>query len=773
MQLYLIVEKGIRYGEIFTINNFPSIFGRGDQCHFQFKDIGVSRNHFAIDYVEENFVIQDLGSTNGTRLNDKRILEPTILCHDDVIIVGKVLLLRVSMNSAGIIHERTDDLSLGVYEEEMQKQDDLADFSMGVTPIAGPLSNLQVKLYERAITRSKQSISDETLSEGKSTENPAKKEIALPNISLQEKEKKIVQTPQLPLLKFIKEKKILKAKSEVTPFPTYGNPKTKMTEEVESILSEDFEKIRIDVSQTSILTPQAELYHSYRALKTIYEVVQNCNEETNTEKLLRSLLTSICKTINADHGAVVLRQDSNDYELKAFVGEGRQKTRLPVSRTVLADVIEKGLSIISKSPSEDEKYRYSESLRLQRVKAIICSPLISRNKVFGAIYLDRIKASQEPFKHHDLELLSTIGIHVGATLEKSLLLEEVTRVNSYLKAVIESVPVGIHTLNMDGIFNSWCSHSRAIFGFSEEEVIGRMPVWQLFYDKETGQKIFDSVEKTELFLDETQMQKKDGSVFPCRFALSPIWDQTGKLLGYTGYHQDITKENQQREQLFSQEKLAALGMLAAGVAHDFNNIFSLILGYTNMAMGEAPEAIKNHLSKIVTYVGRAGEISGNLLRYSRHETVKHTQESPLDLLQEVLSLVQKELYASDIKVITDFKPLIRQKLIPGQIQEVFLNIILNARDAMSHGGNLTIKTLFEEGCNKIFFEDTGEGIAPENIKRIFEPFFSTKKNKTEKAGTGLGLAISYQIVQKHRGEILVESTLHKGTSFEIHLPVGN
>ncbi|NUM33926.1 MAG: PAS domain S-box protein [Candidatus Brocadiae bacterium] len=761
MQLYLIVEKGIRYGESFTITNFPAVFGRGDQSNVQFKDIGVSRSHFVIDFVEDNFVIQDLGSTNGTRLNDEKILEATMLKHDDVIVVGKVLLLRVSIDYSAPSQNISKSNGLSNIEKNF-----IDGFSMGMTPVSGTLSDLQIRLYEKSIVKRRQLRQEQNLSENETEDNKVKQEI------LSEK-KNTQKTPQLPLLKFLKEKKINQSKKEdsYSPPPSYGNPKSKFSEEQEGILSEDFEKIHIDVTQTSILTPQAELYHSYRALKTIYEVVQNCNNETNTERLLQSLLTSVCKTVNADRGAVVLKKENNVYELKAFVGEDRQKSRLPVSRTVLAEVMERGLSIISKSPSDDEKYRYSESIRIHRLKAIICSPLISRNKIFGAIYLDRSKANQEFFRHQDLELLSAIGIHIGATLEKSLLLEEVTKVNSYLEAVIESVPVGIHTLGLDGIFNSWSSYSENIFGFSEEETLGRMPIWQLFYDKEAGQRVFDSVGTTEVFFDEIKMQKKDGSIFPCRFALSPILDQSGKLLGYTGYHQDITKENQQREQLFSQEKLAALGMLAAGVAHDFNNIFSLILGYTNMAMGDAPDSLKGYLTKVVTHVGRAGEIAGNLLRYSRHENVQLTEENPLVLLQEVLTLVQKELYASDIKVITEFKPLVTQKLIPGQVQEVFLNIILNARDAMSGGGIITIKTFFEDGNNKILFEDTGEGIAPENLKRIFEPFFSTKKKKANKAGTGLGLSISYQIMQKHGGSILVESVLHKGTQFQLVFPI--
>lgn len=326
-----------------------------------------------------------------------------------------------------------------------------------------------------------------------------------------------------------------------------------------------------------------------------------------------------------------------------------------------------------------------------------------------------------PFKNEDLELLAAIGKQTGGALEKSLLLEEVTRTNSYLASVIESVPLGIHTLNLDKNFTSWGKYSEDTFGYQSEEVVEKKNISMLLSDKRVLDAVFQELEDNGVFHSEMEMESAEGRKFPCRFGLSQIKGKDGKLIGYTGYHQDITEEKTIRDQMFAQDKMAALGVLAAGVAHDFNNVLSLIQGYTLLAKEDT-----KYLDKITTYTQRAGDIAGNLLKYSRQEAIKFNESNALTLLQEVLALVEKELHASNIQVETNFVELPNQFLIPGQIQEIFLNIILNARDAMGESGNLYIETKLIENKSHIIFKDTGEGIPAENLKRIFEPFLQQK-----------------------------------------------
>lgn len=525
-----------------------------------------------------------------------------------------------------------------------------------------------------------------------------------------------------------------------------------------------------DIQGTSILGPSKEkLVHGYRALKTIYEVLQKCNSEPDHDLLFECLLLSLFKAIEADRGAIVLKTGNSHHEGKIFLGEKGERQEFPISQTILSDVLINGVSVISSDPTEDPRYRFSESLRLQKVRSLVCAPLISYRKVLGAVYLDRTDLRAKPFTEEDLELLAAIGIQVGSTMEKSLLLSEITKFNSYLKAVMESVPMGIHTLDLNGIFTSWSSYSEKIFGYSAGEIVNGCHVSMLFQETVVCEQIFSSLNQKNVSCEEVLLRTKDGTPFPGRFALSRIIDTNGNLLGYTGYHQNITEEKRIQEQIFTQEKMAAMGVLAAGVAHDFNHILSLVRGYATMGIEDSTNAPK-HMAKVVAQVDRAADITAHLLQYSRQESKQFVMTNPLTLLEDVLELVNKELYAGNIQVIKQFDALVALPIIPGQLQEVFLNILLNARDAMPEGGTLTVSTRQADGYNQISIEDTGKGIEPAHLSRLFEPFFTTKK-KSEKSGTGMGLAISYQIMQKHKGKITVQSTVGKGTQFTIWLPL--
>ena len=178
---------------------------------------------------------------------------------------------------------------------------------------------------------------------------------------------------------------------------------------------------QFDPEITSILYPsQKVLQHGYRAWKGIYEILQICNIGMGKEELLDNILNTLFKTVVANRGAIIIeRERNNKTERKTIcVGKGGKRTSFSLSNTVLDEVIQKGVSVILYNPNEDEKYRYSESLRIGGINSIICAPLISNGRVLGAIYLDRIHTQSSPFKEEDLELLGAVGLQIGTALEK-------------------------------------------------------------------------------------------------------------------------------------------------------------------------------------------------------------------------------------------------------------------------------------------------------------------------------------------------------------------
>lgn len=228
-----------------------------------------------------------------------------------------------------------------------------------------------------------------------------------------------------------------------------------------------------------------------------------------------------------------------------------------------------------------------------------------------------------------------------------------------------------------------------------------------------------------------------------------------------------------RSKIMESERLAVTGQLAAGVAHEINNPLQGIVTYSHLLLERVPvdSPIRPTLQKIVNQADRCREIVRRLLDFSRPRAPQMKLSSVNALLRECVSLLEKQALFHNIKIVTEFQPDLPPSVIdPSQMQEVFINIIINAAEAMDGVGRLALATRLDGSQNfiEVEFTDTGHGIRPEDLGRIFDPFFTTKDPGH---GTGLGLAISKGIVEKHKGTIAVTSQIGKGTTFVIRLPV--
>ena len=240
------------------------------------------------------------------------------------------------------------------------------------------------------------------------------------------------------------------------------------------------------------------------------------------------------------------------------------------------------------------------------------------------------------------------------------------------------------------------------------------------------------------------------------------------------HYRDVTDEKELERQLVHSEKMAAIGMLAGGVAHEINNPLGGILAFAQLALRDLG---KDHpafhdLKEIEESALRCKRIVEDLLDFSRqHQDDLKKAVSLNEVLQKIMPLIQMQAKATSIEVIEEFDPTLRP--VCGnfhKLQQVFLNLITNAYHAMLRGGRLTLKTCFDRKMNRVCAEisDTGGGIPPEYLDKIFDPYFTTKK---QGEGTGLGLSISYGIVQDHSGTIVVKSSKSQGTTFTVSFPV--
>ena len=237
-----------------------------------------------------------------------------------------------------------------------------------------------------------------------------------------------------------------------------------------------------------------------------------------------------------------------------------------------------------------------------------------------------------------------------------------------------------------------------------------------------------------------------------------------------------TEADQLREQLLRAQRLSSVGTLASSVAHEFNNILTTIMNYAKLGLrAETDEAARLHaLDKILKGSQRAATIISSMLGFARNNTCQREMVDLAELIDEVLVLTDKDLRKHQIKVETRFRGRPKAPVIRGQIEQILINLIINARQAMPRGGHLCIELLENPQTQmaEIRVIDSGVGISPDQLRMIFEPFYTTKSpDDRGHGGSGLGLSVCRQIIEQHQGRIRVESLPTKGSKFIVKLPL--
>ncbi|MBL7170958.1 MAG: PAS domain S-box protein [Candidatus Omnitrophica bacterium] len=275
---------------------------------------------------------------------------------------------------------------------------------------------------------------------------------------------------------------------------------------------------------------------------------------------------------------------------------------------------------------------------------------------------------------------------------------------------------------------------------------------------------------------EINLRRPDGTQeFIMSVAASVLKDAGGNPKNIVAILRDITAEKQFEEQLISSEKMAAVGQLAAGISHEFNNLMAVIRSSAEFAEKTKRKAdIEKSIKQTIQCVNKGTKIAEDLLSFSRRVDRKREKANLKDLIEEILPLIKADLEESDVQVIRKFERIPHLIVDKGQMQQVFLNLIINAKQAMMpKGGTLTVTIKREHKAVSIRFNNTGQLIKKEHINRLFDPFFTTKGSLVGGSigGVGLGLSVSYGIIQSHGGIIIAESSPGKGTTFTIRLPI--
>ncbi len=415
--------------------------------------------------------------------------------------------------------------------------------------------------------------------------------------------------------------------------------------------------------------------------------------------------------------------------------------------------------------------------------------------LFGRLYLTDKQSPSQPspeFTDADEQIIGALAFQAGTAIETAHLLRQVQEAEARNRAILNSVEEGIYGIDTTGRCLFLNQAGATLLGYAPDDVVGQHIHPLIHHTRHDGKphpreacSIHSVLDTGEPARSENELfWRRDGTSFPVTATASPLRDGTGTQIGAVVSFTDITERRRLEEHLRQAQKMEAIGRLAGGIAHDFNNVLTAILGYSGFLLDKLdPTApARRDVQEIKKAGERAAWLTQQLLAFSRKQVLK-PQVLDLNQVIEKMDRLLRRLIGEHIRLLTVPAPTLgRVKVDQSQIEQVLMNLAINARDAMPEGGRLTIETApvdLDEAYAKSHAEvvpgpyvmlamsDTGSGMEAATKARIFEPFFTTKP--IEK-GTGLGLATVYGIVKQSGGHIWVYSEPGHGTTFKIYFP---
>ncbi len=509
---------------------------------------------------------------------------------------------------------------------------------------------------------------------------------------------------------------------------------------------------------------------------TLQDFGRTLSSTTDLNELLDSLVQRLKAVLSVQRLAIFVVAPGSPTGYKIVRAEGVDpEHHLP------ADVVERvqldGYSgIIRAGELEPEGEEFDDTIRRRFYYYVPCA---ARSRVVAVMALGRT-IDGALLSSEDLDLLHAISGYVAVAIENARLLEErdrradeLAQLKDFNENIIESINVGVMTVNLQGRITNWNGALEALYGLPREQAIGkRIP--EVFRPSivDALKQYTDRTEVGEpVTVYKFRTQSLDERELTLNISLAPLHNKAGEVEGTLIAIEDVTARIGLEQQLQQTEKLSSIGLLAAGVAHEVNTPLTGISSYAQMLLQQVPESDPRHqlLQKIHRQTSRASSIVNNLLNFARVSDLRFTEIDLPRVLDDTLQLLEAQLRNTNIEVVrsyAEYLPLAFGNA--PKLQQVFMNLILNARDAMPHGGRLEISVGADEQAAVVTFRDNGVGIAQANLNKIYDPFFTTKQIGQ---GTGLGLAVSFGIVQDHGGRIQVESQPGQGTVFYLSIPL--
>lgn len=552
---------------------------------------------------------------------------------------------------------------------------------------------------------------------------------------------------------------------------------------------------------------EKELVRRNQELSRLFFISSAMRGTLDLDRLLRMVLTAV--TMGDGLGfnrAILFLVDEENNVLRGAMGVGPASyeeafhvwERLSLEKKTLPDImqeIDRGLmkkdsffDRLSRGieiPLSDETYlvravknqeqynvRVAESdpfvdqILVQKLgtRAFAVVPLISRNKVIGVMWVDNYFNARE-ITEEDMQFLMAFSNHVASAIENARLFERVRLAEQELENIFESISDMVYFVTSDYTIKSI---NRAVckrLDKQPEEIIGKK-CYEVFHRTQEPWALCPhrkAVERRESFVQEIEDPVLGGTFI---MSCSPIFDVAQKFIGTVNILSDITELKHLRERVIRTERMAALGEVAARVAHEIRNPLVSLGGFARRLEKKLDGAMKEYAIIIAKEVGRLETILNEILSFVKETRVMKERVQAQTILRDVVSLARSEIDDKGITLVENFDEPIELYVDPNRVKDALLNVLRNAIQAVGEGGKIFLRAHRKNTSCVIEIADTGPGIPEDILPFIFDPFYTTKKE-----GTGLGLTITHRIIEEHDGRIEVESKVGAGTTFRVLIPI--
>jgi PAS domain S-box-containing protein len=563
----------------------------------------------------------------------------------------------------------------------------------------------------------------------------------------------------------------------------------RFTDHDEALLVQLADQAAVAIRNAALL---AEAEHRRGVAESLAETSRALAQSLDLQEVARRVVRSIRALLDAETAALC-RVDPGSGDLALLASDHRTPTGEDLPGTTAGGTGLAGLAVherrvvVTTDILGDPRVALAPEVRalVERwgIRAVLAVPLVVQDGVIGVLAIG--DGPGRRFDEESIRLSQAFADQAALALDNAALYGAARDARDFLRSLAEHSPAAIVTTDLQGRVSYWSPRAEELFGFRADEVRGRKVGELQRGGEEAARAVARRLrEEGRISGHEVDVRTADGRWLECRASLALLRDAHGVVTGMLAILDDASERKRLEAQLRQAQKMEAVGRLAGGVAHDFNNLLAVIMGHGDLAQSalRPGDPLAAHIHAIRRASERAAALTRQLLAFSRRQLLQPKIIDVGELVRNMASMLRR-LIGEDVELTLHVEPgagLVEAD--PGQVEQVLMNLAVNARDAMPGGGRLTLETGFaaldesfvarRPGASpgphvRLTVRDTGCGMTPEVLAHLFEPFFTTKEAGQ---GTGLGLSTVYGIVKQHRGYIDVESEPGRGSAFSIYLP---